>query len=182
MEGSVFIYRVSVAHEVSTLKVTKIRSWWGISELQTSCNRPVSQLTEFVVDRWFKTERPWPLQPSKLSNRLSAPVESIPPFSLTPLLGGKSGQVEIIAIRNLETFTKLLGDSPLADFYSHRARNGREHFYQAISAQSSHLVSIERDRIGYRLKEVRRIGSNTVGGDVLFAVADWLGRTQGRYR
>ena len=183
VEGSVYIYRVTVGAEVSTLSLAENHcGGCVIDELKTVCNLSVSKQTRLVVDRWFQKGHPWPLPPTKLRNRLSTPIEAAPPFAPTPLPGGKSGPVEIIAIRNIEALTKLLGSSTLTDSFSQRARSGREHFYQAVSAQSSHMVSIERDRIGYRLKEVRRIGSNTVGGDVLIAVSDWLGRTQGRYR
>lgn len=177
LSGSVYIYCVSVAKEVSTLSLVKDRhGCWAIDELKTSCNQPVSQLTRFVVNRWFEAahgRRPSKPRRAALGNR---------PLAIAPLAGGASGGVQITAVPDLETLAVLLTSDTVADFLAQRARGGREHYYQAVAARGSHLVSIERSRTGYRLKEVRGAGGGAVGGDVLVAVSDWLGRSQRRYR
>lgn len=177
LDGSVYVYRVSVSGEVSTLSLVKDRAGCCvIEELKTSCNRPVSQLTRFVVNRWFEAAR---------AGRRSVPRRSHSrnrPLATAPLAAGASGGVQISAVPDLETLANLLANDATVDFFLHRARGGREHLYQAVSARGSHLVSIERNRTGYRLKEVCGAGGGVVGGDVLVAVSDWLGRAQGKYR
>jgi hypothetical protein len=90
--------------------------------------------------------------------------------------------VRITAVPDLETLASLLANDAAVGFFAHRARGGREHYYQAVTSRGSHLVSIERNRTGYRLKEMRGADGGAVGGEVLVAVSDWLGRAQGRYR
>ena len=76
----------------------------------------------------------------------------------------------------------ILGNTTAADYYCDRARRSHEHIYRAVTPHAAHIVTIQRARGSYRLKELCRVDGGTVTGDVLVAVSNWLGRTQGRYR
>jgi hypothetical protein len=93
-----------------------------------------------------------------------------------------SGGVQICAVPDFNALAEILQNDTAVSYFAHRARSGREHFYRAAAPTGLHLVSVERNRAGYRLKEVRKSGGGAASGDVLVAVSDWLGRAQGRYR
>ena len=90
--------------------------------------------------------------------------------------------MQIAPVRAREMLRTILGNNTAVEFYCDRARRGHEHFYQVVTPQASHLASIQRARGGYRVKELRRVGGGSINGDLLVALGDWLGRSQGKFR
>ena len=178
--GKIYIYRVEVQGEVCTLSIVdKGNKTYEIGELKAAYNAQPSELTQFVVRRWLSSGERFGQFNFGVAQRSIATNRWLPS---APLSGGNSNAVEIKPLRNRKMLMTMLENSTAVEYYCDRARRNHEFYYQAVTPQAVHLVVTQRIRGSYRLKEVRRVGGGSVSGDLLVAVSDWLGRTQGRYR
>ena len=178
--GEIFIYRVEVQGEVCTLSIVeKGNKIYEIGELKAAYNAQPNELTQFVVRRWLSSGERFG-QLNLVGAQSSATTYQWLPSA--PLSGENSNAVEIKPLRDRKILMTMLGNWTAVEYYCDRAHRNREFYYQAVTSQAVHLVVTQRVRGSYRLRAVRRIGGGAVNGDLLVAVSDWLGRTQGRYR
>ena len=178
--GEIYIYRVEVQGEVCTLSIVdKGNKIYEIGELKAAYNAQPSELTQFVVRRWLNSGERFG-QLNLVGAQRSLTINKWLPSA--PLSGGNSNAVEIKPLHDRKMLMTMLGNSTAVEYYCDRAHRNHEFYYHAVTPQAVHLVVTQRVRGSYRLKEVRRVGGGSVNGDLLVAISDWLGRTQGRYR
>jgi hypothetical protein len=183
LAGNNYIYRVTTGNgHVCTLCLVKAANGlWRVAEFRGVCNRPAPAEAIRPLHRWLATAQK-PLHPATNSEKIATFSEEgqVAVFPSPPFTGHVGGGVEIVPLCDPQMLNACGGE-----IIRHQAEieTGRACAYRVVTPTDRCVMVIARNRsLFWRIKEIRSEDGTRVHGDTLSAMANWLSKSQGRYR
>ena len=172
-----FIYRVVVRKEVATLSVKPgAQDRWEFDQLKTACNGAASSATYRVVQHWLFTTQ----APVESAGTEPGSANAIQTFLPVPVAGIIAGELRIEPVTSL-AMLQAVADDWLP--YQPEIERNRAYVYRVTTGTGMCAVMIGRERRGgWQLRAVCAPGGAPVRGEMLTAIAGWLGRSQKLFR
>ena len=165
----VYIYRVTRGAEVCTLAIAPTSLGdWTVQQLKGVCNQDATAATDRAVRLWLARHQ--------AARRAADPTVALAPV---PIPGMTSGSLQIEPVTNATGLEQLAASN-----CQRRIITGGLFIYRVTAPEGVCTLHLRRGdlRTGWELDRVEPAGAHRVRGETLRTIADWLGRSQRRFR